>query len=72
MRKKGGVVLVLRFACKAFSKPSAYNQVLFYKTCQFGYFRLRHFFSVYIVILQSSFVRGEVARMYKPEYKVHS
>ena len=27
--------LVLRYACKALSKPSAYNQVLFHKTCAY-------------------------------------
>ena len=40
--------LVLHFVCKALSKPSAYNQVLFHKTCdcQFG---LTHFFTTLLV-----------------------
>ena len=37
--------LVLRYACKTFSKPSAYNQVLFHKTCRRVNFDLRVFFT---------------------------
>ena len=36
---------MLRFACKTFSKPSAYNQVLFHKTCKRVNFDLRVFFT---------------------------
>ncbi|MEE0879391.1 MAG: hypothetical protein UH788_08970, partial [Treponemataceae bacterium] len=50
--------LVLRYACKAFSKPLAYNQVLFHKTCQLVLFRLRQFFSVLIDYLQDSYITG--------------
>ena len=53
MRKKGGVVLVLSYACKAFSEPSAYNQVLFHKTCRLVIFFATPVFFCTICILQT-------------------
>ncbi len=52
MSKKLGAVqsqnsLVLRCACKAFSEPSAYNQVLFHKTCRLDFFCYASFFCIY-------------------------
>ena len=38
--------LVLRYACKALSKPSAYNHVLFHKTC--GYLFLHKNFYQFV------------------------
>ena len=43
--EKGLVVFVA--VCKAFSEPSAYNQVLFHKTCRLVLFGYASFFCIY-------------------------
>ena len=58
MSKKLGAVhchnsLVLRFACKAFRKPSVFNQVLFHKTCG-GAVLATHFYTMCYCNLSNS------------------
>ena len=47
--------LVLRYACKTLSKPSAYNQVLFHKTCGYLFLHKIFFYNSLISKSVSSF-----------------
>ena len=59
--------LVLRYACKAFSKPSAYNQVLLFKTCRL-FFCLRVFFCTDCAFCELFSFREKGAKLLMPVF----